>query len=57
MQSSQNVAIAQIPFCLIAMAFSNNRLLFLFPWERDLRLATVVLNWQQWYWGSIDATP
>ena len=26
------------------MVFSNNRLFVLFPWERDLRLATVVLG-------------
>ena len=51
MQSSQNVAIVKIPFSSRAMAFSNNRLLFLFPWERGFssgnsgtRLATVVLH-------------
>ena len=33
MQSSQNVAIVKIPFRLRVMAFSNNRLLFLFSWE------------------------
>ena len=38
MQSSQNVAIAKIPFRLRAMAFSNNRLLFLFPWERGFAI-------------------
>ena len=57
MQSSQNVAIVKIPFRSRAMAFCNNRLLFLFPWERGFaignsgtQLAAVVL-------GSIDATP
>ena len=51
MQSSQNVAIVKIPFRLKAMAFSNNRLLFLFPWERGFaignsgtQLAAVVLG-------------
>ena len=51
MRSSQNVAIVKIPFHLRAMAFSNNRLLFLFPWERGFaignsgtQLATVVLG-------------
>ena len=34
MQSSQNVAIEKIPFRSRVMAFSNNRLLFLFSWER-----------------------
>ena len=57
MRSSQNVAIVKIPFRSRAMAFSNNRLLFCSHGKGDLRLATVVLNWQQWYWGSIDATP
>ena len=51
MRSSQNVAIVKIHFRLRAMAFSNNRLLFLFPWERGFvignigtQLATVVLR-------------
>ena len=51
MQSSQNVAIMKIPFRSKAMAFSNNRLLFLFPWERGFaignsgtQLAAVVLG-------------
>ena len=34
MRSSQNVAIEKIPFRSRVMAFSNNRLLFLFSWER-----------------------
>ena len=38
MRSSQNVAIVKIPFCSRAMAFSNNRLLFLFPWERGFAI-------------------
>ena len=57
MRSSQNVAIVKSPFRLRAMAFSDNRLLFLYPWERGFeignsgtQLATVVHNWQQWYW-------
>ena len=29
-----NVAIVKIPFRSRVMGFSNNRLLFLFPWER-----------------------
>ena len=56
MRSSQNVAIVKIPFRSRPMAFSNNRLLLLFPWERGFaignsgtQLATVVLNLQQWY--------
>ena len=53
MQSLQNVAIVKIPFRSRAMAFSNNPLLFCSHGKGDLRLATVVLNWQQWYWGSL----
>ena len=34
MQRSQNVAIMKIVFRSRVMAFSNNRLLFLLPWER-----------------------
>ena len=34
MLSLQNVAIVKIPFCSRVMGFSNNCLLFLFPWER-----------------------
>ena len=51
MRSSQNVAIVKIPFRLRAMAFSNNHLLFLFPWKREFvignsgtQLAIVVLG-------------
>ena len=51
MRSSPNVAIVKIPFRSRAMAFSNNRLLFLFPWEKGFvignsgtQLATVVLG-------------
>ena len=50
MRSSQNVAIMKIPFRSRAMS-SNNRLLFLFPWERGFaignsgtQLAAVVLG-------------
>ena len=49
MRSSQNVAIVKIPFRLRAMTFSNNHLLFCSHGKGDLRLAIVVLNWQQWY--------
>ena len=38
MLSSQNVAIVKFPFRSRAMAFSNNRLLFLFPWERGFSI-------------------
>ena len=38
MQSSQNVAIVKNPFRSRAMAFSNNRLLFLFQWERGFAI-------------------
>ena len=38
MRSSQNVAIVKIPFHSRAMAFSNNCLLFLFPWERGFAI-------------------
>ena len=34
MLSQQNVAIVKIPFRSRVMGFSNNRLLFLFSWER-----------------------
>ena len=34
MLSYLNVAIVKFPFCSRAMGFSNNRLLFLFSWER-----------------------
>ena len=34
MLSYLNVAIVKIPFHSRVMGFSNNRLLFLFPWER-----------------------
>ena len=51
MRSSQNVAMVKIPFRSRVMAFSNNRLLFLFPWERGFvignsgtQLAAVVLG-------------
>ena len=51
MRSSQNVAIEKIPFRSRAMAFSNNHLLFLFPWESGFaignsgtQLVTVVLG-------------
>ena len=51
MRSSQNVMIVKNPFRLRVMAFSNNRLLFLFPWERGFaignsgtQLATAVLG-------------
>ena len=43
MQGSQNMAIEKIPFHLRVMAFSNNRLLFLFPWERRFAIG------KQWY--------
>ena len=43
MRSSQNVAIEKIPFCSRVMAFFNNRLLFLFPWERGFAIG------KQWY--------
>ena len=38
MRSSQNVVIVKIPFRSRAMAFSNNYLLFLFPWERGFAI-------------------
>ena len=34
LRSYLNVAIVKIPFCSRVMGFSNNRLLFLFSWER-----------------------
>ena len=56
MRSSQNVAIVKSPFHSRAMAFSNNRLLFLFPWERGFaignsgtQLAAVVLGIHRHY--------
>ena len=52
MRSSQNVAIVKIPFHSRAMAFSNNRLLFLFSWERGFAIGDSGTAW-----GSIDATP
>ena len=52
MRSSQNVAIVKIPLISFeSYGFSNNRLLFLFPWERGFaignsgtQLAAVVLG-------------
>ena len=52
MRSSQNVAIVKIRFrSRASYGFSNNRLLFLFPWERGFaignsgtQLAAVVLG-------------
>ena len=38
MLSSQNVAMGKIPFHSRVMAFSNNRLLFLFSWERGFSI-------------------
>ena len=38
MRSSQNVAIVKIPFRSTAVAFSNNRLLLLFPWDRGFAI-------------------
>ena len=38
MLSSQNVAIVKIPFRSRVIGFSNNRLLFLFPWERGFAI-------------------
>ena len=38
MLSYLNVAIVKIPFRLRVMAFSNNRLLFLFSWERGFSI-------------------
>ena len=43
MRSSQNVAIVKIPFRSRVMAFSNNRLLILFPWERGFAIG------KKWY--------
>ena len=42
MRSSQNVAIVKIPFRSRAMAFSNNRLLF-------VPMGKGIYDWQQWY--------
>ena len=50
MLSSQNVAIVKIPFHSRIMAFSNNHLLFVL-------MGKGIFNWQQWYYGAIDATP
>ena len=50
MLSSQNVAIVKIPFHSRIMAFSNNRLLFVL-------MGKGIFDWQQWYYGAIDATP
>ena len=43
MRSSQNVGIEKIPFHSRVMTFSNNCLLFLFPWERGFAIG------KQWY--------
>ena len=56
MRSSQNVAIVKIPFRSRAMAFLIIAYCFCSHGKGDLRLETVVLNWQQWYWRSFDAT-
>ena len=46
-------------FLFESYGFSNNRLLFLFPWERGLAIGNsgTQLIAVQWYWGSFDATP
>ena len=49
MRSSQNVAIVKIPFRSRAMAFLIIAYCFCSHGKGDLRLATVVVNWQQWY--------
>ena len=49
MRSSQNVAIVKIPFRSTAMAFLIIAYCFCSHGKGDLRLATVVLDWQQWY--------
>ena len=50
MLSYLNVAIVKIPFCSRVMGFSNNRL-FGF-----VLMGKGIFDWQQWYWGAIDAT-
>ena len=47
MRSLQNVAIVKIPFHSRAMAFP----IVFFPMRKG------IFDWQQWLWGSIDATP
>ena len=42
MRSSQNVTIVKIPFLSRAIAFSNNRLLF-------VPMGKGICDWQQWY--------
>ena len=41
MLSERNVAIVKIPFRSRVICFSNNRLLFLFSWERGFSTSTV----------------
>ena len=57
MRSSQNVATEKLLFRSRVMALSNNRLLFAPMGKGICNWQTVVLNRQQRYWGSIDATP
>ena len=53
MLSYLNVAIVKIPFRSRVMGFSNNCLsVFL-----SVLIGKGIFDWQQWYWGAIDATP
>ena len=56
MRSSQNVAIVKIPFRSRAMAFLIIAYCFCSHGKGNFRLATVVLNWQQWYWHGDPST-
>ena len=51
MLSCLNVAIVKIPFHSRVTGFSNNRLLSF------VLMGKGISEWQQWYWGAIDATP
>ena len=53
MLSYLNVAIVKIPFRSRVMDFSNNHLSEISVF---VLMGKGIFDWQQWYWGAIDAT-